>query len=99
MDFDWDGAKSSRNVRERGLPFELATLLFSSPTLEASDDRKDYGERRVRAYGEIRGRVLVCVFTDRHESGRLLRRIISLRKANSREAREYNEWLKVEESG
>ena len=99
MDFDWDRAKSAKNTRERGLSFELATLLFLKPTLEALDNRQDYGERRVRAYGEIAGRVMVCVFTDRHEPGRLLRRIISLRKANSREARKYNEWIKAEESG
>ncbi len=49
------------------------------------DDRKDYGERRRVAYGRIEGRLFVCVFTDRED----VRRIISLRKANSRERRAY----------
>lgn len=45
----------------------------------SDDDRKDYGERRQVACGLIRGRLFVCVFTDRGE----IRRVISLRKANS----------------
>lgn len=45
------------------------------------DERMDYGERRQVAYGLIRDRLFVCVFTDRGE----IRRVISLRKANSRE--------------
>jgi uncharacterized DUF497 family protein len=99
IDFDWDEAKSAINLRDRGLPFALARLLFDGPTLEAPDDRQDYGEVRIRAYGEIHGRAMACVFTDRAVSGRVVRRIISLRKANSLEAREYNEWLQNAESG
>ena len=34
MDFEWDRAKSERNESERGLPFELAALLFDGPTIE-----------------------------------------------------------------
>jgi uncharacterized DUF497 family protein len=36
MDFEWDRAKSERNESERGLPFELAALLFDGPTIESS---------------------------------------------------------------
>ena len=44
MDFEWDLAKSQRNEAERGLPFELAMLLFDEPLLERVDDRQPYGE-------------------------------------------------------
>jgi uncharacterized DUF497 family protein len=43
--------------------------------------RRAYGELRVRAIGETRGRSLVVVFTDRAD----VRRIISARVANRKE--------------
>lgn len=63
MEFEWDGAKSSRNRTERGLPVDLAPLLFDSPVLCSVDDRRDYGEVRIRALGVVVGRVLHCVYT------------------------------------
>ena len=79
-------AKSARNTELRGLPFELAVLLFDEPTLETADARQDYSEARVRAIGEVENTILVCVFTDRNPD---TRRIISLRVANQRERNEY----------
>src|ERR1700719_532735 len=49
MDFEWDRAKSERNESERGLPLELAFLLFDGPTIECVDKRRYYGETRIRA--------------------------------------------------
>ncbi|MHB1629730.1 MAG: BrnT family toxin, partial [Bacilli bacterium] len=51
MLFEWDEAKSAANASMRGLPFDLAILLFDGPTLETVDRRKDYGETRIRALG------------------------------------------------
>ncbi len=81
MDYEWDGANSERAARERGLPFEIAILLFDGPILVSIDDRFDYGETRLRAIGEVAGVVLACVYTATSRS----RRIISLRRANRRE--------------
>ncbi|MGC2787336.1 MAG: BrnT family toxin [Roseiarcus sp.] len=47
----------------------------------------DYGETRQIAFGFINNRLFVCVYTDRGDE----RRVISLRKANSREVRRYGE--------
>ena len=85
MDFEWDAAKSTRNARERGLPFDVAMALFDAPTLEAVDNRKDYGERRVKAVGVVRGIVLVCIYVERPKA----RRIVSLRKASGKERHAY----------
>lgn len=85
--FEWDAAKSARNEAERGLPFELAILLFDGPTLEILDRRRAYGEARVRAIGRIGARILACVYTDRDES----RRIISLRYASRKERDAYRQ--------
>ena len=69
----------------RAAPLFPAAYVFEGLVHVADDDRKDYGERRQVAYGLIRDRLFVCVFTDRGET----RRIISLRKANSREVEAY----------
>jgi uncharacterized protein len=83
--FEWDPAKSDRNRFERGLPFDLAVMLFDRPTLERPDARLDYREARTLAIGMIGTVALVCVYTDRG----LARRIISLRPANRRERDVY----------
>jgi uncharacterized protein len=85
--FEWDAAKSARNAAARGLPFELAVLLFDGPTLEIPDARRAYGEARIRALGRIGDRVLACVYTDRGET----RRIISLRYASRKERDAYRQ--------
>ena len=89
MRFGWDPPKSDRNARERGLPFALAMALFDGPTLEIDDARRDYGERRIIAYGTVAGRVLVCVYTWRGTAADPLRWIISLRPANKDERHAY----------
>lgn len=94
MEFDWDDGKHASNVRRRQLPFEVVKSLFDGKTLERLDDRRDYREKRIQAYGEIEGRLFVCVYTDRVIAGHSIRWIISLRKANKREIRRYNEWIK-----
>ena len=85
MDYEFDPAKDARNIGERGLSLALAPLMFDDVLEIVKDDRRDYGEGRQIAYGRIMGRLFVCVFTDRGD----VRRIISLRKANSRERKAY----------
>lgn len=85
MRFDWDPPKHAWNVRERGFGFDFAALIFEGDTIEWPDDRRDYGEARVRAIGQVDGLVLHVVFTDRGD----LRRIISARLADRKER---NRW-------
>ena len=85
MDFQWDRVKSERNERERGLPFELAALLFDGPTIERADEPRHYGETRIRAIGVVGNMTLHCVYTQRGE----VRRIISLRYADRKERDAY----------
>ena len=89
MHFGWDPPKSERNARERGLPFEIAMALFDGPTIEVDNRRRDYGERRIVAYGDVVGRVMVCVYTLRGTDDEPIRWIISLRKANKGESHAY----------
>ncbi len=51
------------------------------------DTRREYGERRMIALGYIGLRLYCAIYVDRGDE----RRIISLRKANSREVKHYAE--------
>ena len=82
--------KDEGNRAKHGVSLALAEVLFGSPHLTVEDNPLDYGEARRIAFGHIRERLFVCVFVDRSST----RRIISLRKANSREVKRYG--LKVE---
>ena len=81
--FDWDPPKSDRNLRERGFGFDYAARVFAGRVVLVADKRRDYGEERIRAIGEIDGRVFVVVFTIR---GSVLW-IISAWKASGKDLR------------
>lgn len=82
MLFDCHDAKHDRNLRERGFGFDFAALIFDGRVLSRVDERREYGETRVRAISEVDGTVLVVFYTDRDE----VRWIISVRKANRKES-------------
>ena len=76
----------------RGFDFEFATLIFERVTLERTDDRRNYGERRVVAIGLAQGLHLTVAYTDRGGPGEEIeRRIISARRSNRRERKAYRE--------
>lgn len=85
MELIWDETKRISNVEKHHLDFFDATELFQKPYVRRIDARKDYREARWIAYGLIRQRVCVCVYTER--AGII--RIISLRKGNRREQAFY----------
>src|SRR5665213_3094053 len=77
----WDEAKSRRNLSERGFGFDYAARIFLGLTLERSDLRREYGEVRVQAIGQVGDDVLFVVYTDRDTA----RHIISARLASRKE--------------
>ena len=83
MLFEWDEAKSRRTLEERGFGFEYAARIFLGPTLERQDDRREYGEIRVQAIGQVSDDILFVVYTDRDD----IRHIISARLASRKERR------------
>ena len=87
--FEWDEEKSLRNLAERGFDFEFACRIFEGDIIEQDDARRDYGEGRTVALGEVEGNVLAVVYTWRE--GR--RRMISARLANRRERNVYRRAL------
>lgn len=87
MRFEWDEAKRRANIAKHGIDFLDVPGMFSSLMLVGPDVRKDYGETRQIGFGFIRGRLMAVVFTERTK----VIRIISARKANSREEAHYQE--------
>lgn len=85
MRIDFDPAKSERNQRGRGLPFEQAAEFDFSSALIAVDDRQEYGEVRYVALGMLGERLHVLCFTEITDGIR----VIGFRKANSREVARY----------
>ncbi len=91
MDCIFDPAKDAANRNKHGVSPALAEVLFAGDHLCVIDDRFYYGEVRQVAFGRIGGRLFVCVYVDRGST----RRIISLRKANSREVKRFGEIVEL----
>jgi len=49
MKIEFDPAKNARNIEERGLSFNDVMHLDWASAIFKVDDRKDYGEARIRA--------------------------------------------------
>lgn len=88
MEFEWDREKSETCFRERGFDFAYAAHAFLDPNrIVRQDTRHSYGEARYQLTGSIDGRLFVVVYTPRHDA----MRIISARKANQREVKQYED--------
>ncbi|CAG9177876.1 BrnT family toxin [Cupriavidus respiraculi] len=85
MDIAFDPAKDASNQSKHGVSLALAAMLDWSAVLAGVDTRRDYRELREIGFGIIGARLYCVVFTQRGET----MHIISLRKANKREARNY----------
>jgi uncharacterized protein len=65
--------------------------MFATSMFVKSDERRAYGERRWQGLGVVQGRLMVVAYTKREPS---TIRIISLRKANSREKDFFKDAIK-----
>ena len=84
-EYQWDKAKAERNFAKHGVAFDLVYNFDWDNALNYEDSRNEYGERRSTCIGAIYGRLYVLIWTLRQESVR----VISLRKANDRERKQY----------
>ena len=87
MDLDWDEDKRERTLQERGLDFADVAAARWDNALTAEDQREEYGERRFVSLVPIQDRLCVVAWCIR---GKALR-VISLRKANARERKRYEQ--------
>ena len=87
MNIEFDAAKDEANVEKHGVSLALAAEIEWTDVLCAPDSRRDYGELREIGFAVIAQRLYVVVFVQRGQ----MMRVISLRKANSREVKLYDQ--------
>ena len=88
MEIEFDPAKDEANEVKHGVSLAAALFVLESRIGEVVDDRQDYGEARMNAFGFIEGRLLVCTYTMRGETCR----VISVRKASRQEQRRWQQF-------
>jgi hypothetical protein len=90
--WSWDPRKNRKNRRVHGLSFETASLVFDD-RLALSRPDETAEEERWQTIGEADGVIILVVHTwpEPDESGEEVGRIISARKATTRERRVYEE--------
>ena len=91
MNVTFDPAKDAANVAKHGVSLTEAAGFEWGSAVVWPDTRRDYGEPRMAALGYIGLRIMSVVFVDRPPEQPTERRVISLRKANTREVKRYAE--------
>ncbi len=86
LEFEWDSAKASSNLRDHRITFPYATRVFLDPFRQQQlDTREEYGEERWIVLGRVDEWILVVVYTIRGSNIRL----ISARRAGRNESEAY----------
>jgi len=88
--FEWDERKNRSNIQKHGFDFADAEEMFQGVLLVRPDTREHYGEERWIAVGMIGSRIAAVSFAERRNN---VLRIISLRKADHEERKEYEKAL------
>ncbi len=91
MWFEWDDEKEQKNIIKHGIDFSTAAqVFFDENRIEFYDEKHSDEEDRYITIGLINGvaYLVMVVYTERDEAIRL----ISARKADSKERRMYNDY-------
>ena len=92
MIIEFDPIKNAKNIADRSLSFERAVDFDFETASFDIDDRFDYGEIRRVAAGYLDGRLHILCFVFITNGIR----VISFRKANTREARKYGKPITID---
>jgi len=89
MDISYDPSKRETTLRERGLDFADAVLVFAGPHTVEQDLRYDYPEPRFITAGWLAEKMVVLVWTPT----KFGRRIISMRHCHAKEQQYWRETM------
>ena len=89
MEISFDEAKRQWTIAQRGLDFADVGNVLAGPTLTLEDDRFAYREPRFQTYGLLEERLIMFAWTPTDGGFR----IISMRRCNDREHREFADRL------
>ena len=82
---EWDDEKNEINKKKHGISFETAAEVFLDENrIDDYDEFHSDFEDRIKVIGMV-GEILTVIYTERSEKYRL----ISARKANKKEKRDY----------
>jgi uncharacterized protein len=88
MNFEWDEHRATLNKGKHDFAFSTAARLFSVQGFKILDSaRESDNEPRLKGIGYLDGRLFTVLFTKRGESIR----IISARRSNKTEIKEYGD--------
>ena len=87
MKFEWDPVKAASNIAKHGVSFEEAKAAFMDLRAMESLDENSQDEERWRLLGRAEPGILMIVYTERRDRIR----IISARRADTREQKAYLE--------
>lgn len=85
MNYEFDPAKDEKNVEKHGVTMAQALEFDWENAIVKEDTRRNYAEVRWQATGLLGVRLYVMIYCQRGDDIR----IISLRKANTREVKRY----------
>ena len=87
--FDWDPAKEAANIRKHGITFEEASTVFADihGRFIYDEDHSEDEERFLLLGRSLKSRILMVCHCYRNEDTTV--RIISARKATTRESKTY----------
>jgi uncharacterized DUF497 family protein len=89
MDFEWDPAKAELNLTDHGVSFADTFAVFEDSSAITIDEPRQEEDRFITLGMDAFGRILVVVYTWRGDNIR----IISARRANRTERRNYESGL------
>lgn len=91
MQFVWDENKDLSNQRKHKISFDTASYVFDDRFVLTTLDDRHYSEERWNSIGLVTDALLYVAHTieDGYNHEEEIIRIISARKANSKEARRY----------
>lgn len=91
MLFEWDDKKNSSNLKKHQISFEQASQIFlDKDAIYIPDENHSEDEERWLVLGKIENfTIIVVVFVDKSNKNEEKLRIISARKADKLEEKEY----------
>ena len=91
--FEWDADKAASNLTKHRVSFETAARAFADPFLLMQQDRFENGEPRWQSIGMVDGHLVLLVAhtVGEDDDGTEVLRIISARKAESKERKRYEQ--------
>jgi uncharacterized DUF497 family protein len=95
IEFEWDTQKAEANLKKHRISFELAADVFADPFALTRQDRIENGEYRWQTIGSVDGcLVLLVAHTQQENNDTEIIRIISARRADSKERKYYEQSIR-----